>query len=467
MATAQEVILAETFERLSTEATTAAALLGLANVPLGSDEASELIGIAIGEPTVVAGALRELERHGLVQLSYGGRLKLHEAFRPLAHGRLRQFGDEVADQARGALRDLLFRSLQEERDLGRLGQWLRLLAQTGHVDTLVDLATEEWFHEVGDPGDLKTVLEAAADTMELTAEERFWALDALVLWDYQDRQYSRLPELVGRMATLVETNELGPRQQLSLWMKQMLVAGQTGDQTGIETAFAAGSCLARDEPPLMHILRYDYALALYHAGAYDKAEDAAIELVRDYYEHLGIEPADIFARNPPEIFALLQDTPTRRDDLKHLADCLDLYAGARLQRGEPSGLARLHAMKFYEMSGAYRSAVRIGQEAVDEVLGFNDTVGARQIMEGHLLPLIRSVRLIDLLVQVRSQYAVVLAWDGDIEAARAEMAAIEPFDVSPERRLEMENQRAVIEEIAAGRLQLPPRTPPTGGSSNS
>jgi hypothetical protein len=39
-ATAQEVILAETFKRLSAEAMAAAAVLGLVDVPLTSDEAS-------------------------------------------------------------------------------------------------------------------------------------------------------------------------------------------------------------------------------------------------------------------------------------------------------------------------------------------------------------------------------------------------------------------------------------------
>src|SRR4029450_3067815 len=133
-------------------------------------------------------------------------------------------------------------------------------------------------------------------------------------------------------------------------------------------AFTAGLALTRGGPALARILRYDRATALFHARFYEAAGDAAADLVEDYYDHLGIDPEDVLAKNPPEILALLQDTPTKEDDLKHLADSLDLYAMAQQKLGQPSGFARLQAMKFYSMAGASRSAVQNGQDVVDEFI---------------------------------------------------------------------------------------------------
>jgi hypothetical protein len=128
--------------------------------------------------------------------------------------------------------------------------------------------------------------------------------------------------------------------------------------------------------------------------------------------------------------------------------------------GQSSGLARVHAMKLYAMAGASRSAVQIGQEVVDEFIEHGLIEEARQLVERDLLPAVRHYGLVDLLVPIRGQYAVVLAWQGNAAAARVEMAAIEAYDTSPQRRREIQNQRTLIEEIAAGRLRLPPRTPP-------
>jgi hypothetical protein len=77
-------------------------------------------------------------------------------------------------------------------------------------------------------------------------------------------------------------------------------------------------------------------------------------------------------------------------------------------------------------------------------------------MESHVLPLISSRQLLDLLLQVRAQYAVVLAWCGETDAARAEMAKLQTYGVAPDRQAEMRQQTQLIEEIADGRHRLSP-----------
>jgi hypothetical protein len=51
---------------------------------------------------------------------------------------------------------------------------------------------------------------------------------------------------------------------------------------------------------------------------------------------------------------------------------------------------------------------------------------------------------------VRAQYAVVLAWCGDIDSARSEMARLESYQLPGEGMVELANQRSLIERIARG-----------------
>jgi hypothetical protein len=331
-----------------------------------------------------------------------------------------------ADGGRTKLRDLLLQSFERgERDLGRLALFMRLLAQTGQIDTLVNLATLEMFHEVGDPSELRAVLETAAESPDLSSNDRFWALDALAFWDSQSGLWDSYLERVRKMAEVVRSGASGETEQISLRMKQMVAGGKARDIGRIEAAFRAGEDLARRAASIWRMFRYNRAVALFHAGAYSSAEAAATELALEYYDVLDIDPLlDVFGKNPAEILAALSATPTRDDDLKHLADCLELYALSRLKQRLPIGLAHIHAVKFYDMSGAIRSAVRTGQDVVDQFLdSLGDAEGARQFIEGHILPVVQPYRLTDLLVPVRAQYAVVLAYCGEIERARAEMNA--------------------------------------------
>jgi hypothetical protein len=107
------------------------------------------------------------------------------------------------------------------------------------------------------------------------------------------------------------------------------------------------------------------------------------------------------------------------DDLKHLADTLDLHAQALQRSGQSSPLARIHAMKFNELARAPQSVIRVGQDLVDDFCVHHDFEGARDVIEKSLLPTIQALNLVSWVVPVRSQYAVVLAYSGQFDAARA------------------------------------------------
>jgi hypothetical protein len=102
-------------------------------------------------------------------------------------------------------------------------------------------------------------------------------------------------------------------------------------------------------------------------------------------------------------------------------------------------------------------------DLVDQLLTMGGTNEARHFMESTMLRVFSEGRALDYFVPVHSQYAVVLGYCGEIDAARRTMVELKPFlQASPEWRGEYENQLRLIELIASGIATLPPspRKPP-------
>jgi hypothetical protein len=107
----------------------------------------------------------------------------------------------------------------------------------------------------------------------------------------------------------------------------------------------------------------------------------------------------------------------------------------------------------------------VGQELVDDFIGRNDYIGARDVIETNLMPTITGLKLAGRIIPVRSQYAVVLAYCGAFDAADAEMARLAPYEggLDPRGQWELRNQRALIAHL---RENPPPpqwRMPPKLG----
>lgn len=457
--TVQEVILCQIFEQLSTNARTLSAALSLSDIPLLLDEVENILTAMAGRQKIV-GLFKELSSHGVLQVFQNKQVKLHDAFYVISKAHLESLGQNSISKAKIALRDLLFTSLLKGPDLGRSSLWVRLLPQTGQVDLLIDIATMEIFHEKGNPEELKAAIESASESSELSISDRFWALDALVFWNYHDGIFKDTPSQVAKMASLVKEGNLGNKEQFNLCMKKILLASKQGDAKTAKEEYLSGLKLS-DNKSLSRILRYNYAMALFQLQTFKLASDMTNALTIEYYDHLGLDPMDVIAKNPLDILPLIKKNGWQ-DDLKHLADCLNLYAMCCSQLNLPSGLARMHAMKFYVMSDSYMSAVKAGQDAADEVLDrFSDVIAARQILESHVLPMVQHIPLGDLSISVRSHYAVILAYDGDIEAARNEISKLSVYETTNWQKREIHEQSLLIEDIASGRKKLPYREPPS------
>ncbi|WP_447725684.1 YecA family protein [Sphingomonas koreensis] len=458
VATAQEIILRRAFETLPDRTREVVSVLSLADVPLSRKEAVQLlVGACRLTPQEATTAIRRLPESGTVELFSNAGIKVHDAVRMLGRAHIAEQGADREREIRGILRDAIIRSLQEDWSIGRVALLVRLLGQLGEVQILVQFATDEIFHEMGVWREIEPFLVVIAQDPEEKAENRFWALDGLVFNDLREGEVERATPWIDAMRTLLDEEDLGPDEWLAWGMKRMLALSQTGDEAAVNAMLAEVEARLPRSGAHQRIFRYNRAHAMFKLGAYARTLEETEQLGEEYYGLLELTPADIFARNPDTIRPMLPKGRDNTDDLKHLADVLDLHAQALQKSGRLSPFARIHAMKFYDLARAPQSVVRVGQDLVEDFLEKHDYTGARDVVEKTLLPTVQSLGLVSWVVPVRAQYAVVLAYDGDLAGADREMRRLAPYEqgLGEEGRRQLRHQRLRVSEIR--RFGAPPQ----------
>lgn len=459
--TAQQLILERSFESLSPGARDAAALLGMCDVPISDAEAAEFLS-DLGSEAERARALRQLGRASMIVTSPQG-IKLHDALRGIAGTYGTALNADRVSNALQRLHPMLMASLRKSADIPRLTFMVRLLPRVGRSDALIDLATSEIFYEQGNHAILLDTLIAASNDDTGTPLDRFWAMDAVAYWQSRDGGTPER-ELVDRMARLVDEHpDFESRERLNLLFKQLTIAATDGDRGALERLSAVGRRLTNGKPLESRLFRYNRAVALYRLRAYDAVRAVTEPLLDEMFEVLGFAERALFGANGAALIELLGSVDDH-DDVKRTADILNLWASAVAHSGHAPGLRRIQASKLFAVSGAARSAAAAAMDSADEFLEFMaDPVGARQAIEQHVLPLIAHYGLTDLTLEARGQYAVVLAYNGDFDAADREVAALRNFGGNHQRVAELENQAALIEHIRAGEVRLRPRLPQERG----
>ncbi len=107
-------------------------------------------------------------------------------------------------KAHVALVEVLGAALQEKRDLPTLSLYMRSLAAVGDVKTLVQLSTDELFHELGVlTRDLLVFWKSLRRPKGTPVEDRFWALDGLVFGDIKQGNTKKTASRLAAMAQLI------------------------------------------------------------------------------------------------------------------------------------------------------------------------------------------------------------------------------------------------------------------------
>jgi hypothetical protein len=449
--TAQELILRATFAHLSANAQLAVALLSLARFSLSEKECLEFLSVheAFHSDAQGARAIAELQDWGVVQRLLSGALVTHDAFSVLAGALFEGLDSNLQMAAMKVLASVIEKSVAPGQ-VARLMVYCRLLPKIGRADALADIASSlsEHIHEQGRSGDLQVVLEDVLASPGVSALDRFMVADTLALWEFHQPDRTQFVRLVRIMEQLASKDDLGPECASRLVMKQMLEASFKRDIPEIRS-LAAKALGGAETPMIRRIAKYNTAVAFHMADESLEAVKITEELVSEYYGVLGLTDEKVFARSAKALSDDLGSDFDTIDELRRLADVLDLRARALNNVGLQSGLCRLHALKFYQIAHVPVSLMKVGQDVVEEFISLlGDPVEARRVIESLLLPIIQEYRLVDYVVPVRGQYAVILAYCGEITAARHLIKELRTFAVSEERRNELEGQADLIEEIA-------------------
>lgn len=447
--TAQEIILERLFASAPAADRESLALLSIADVPISVDDAKAMLraALSISEPAA-SRRLRSLPVTGALEVFGEGRLKVHDAMRLVAHRALLDRGEAETLRARRLFADVLAESIHKDWSPAKLSLLVRLFGQSGRTAELVEFATDELFHEMGVWPEIEPFLIAIAEG-DGAAGERAKAFDGLVFNDLREGAVERALVRLDALGALVEEQKLDDRTWLDWAMKRMLALALNGDRKAALAAIETMRSRVPARPDHSRIFRYNVANVHFQLGDYRRVIEATDPLIHEYYALLGLDPDMVFGRNAPDLLPLIKQRPLPIDDLKHLADALDLHAQAVGKLGGVSPFGRIHALKFYNLAQAPDSMVRVGQDLVDEFCGRHDFVGARDLIERNLLPILNQLKLAARVIPVRSQYAVVLAYCGAFEDADEEMRRLEPYlpALSEIGRGEVLNQRRLIARL--------------------
>lgn len=450
--TAQEVILAKVFDAFPLAARQTIAVLSLSDIGLLPAEVKKLLGASLEmDEQAVAAVIRTLRTAGVVEIYGNKEIRLHDAIRVVGSQHFSGIPAEVASRARNALRELMVESVERDRSTARFSQYTRLLLATGEIKMLVALIGEEMFHEMGVATEIWHGLEGLVVKDGSDPEQQYWTLDGLVFSDMKLGHMDRVAPRLNAMERLIDSGVLGEDEVQSFMMKRMLYLAHLGDATGVERAIGDLDSRLLNKPVHRRVFLYNAAAALYGLGRNKSAMRVVEQVIDETFTVLGIRPEQVFRVKQAELWELINKPGLDQGDIKRLADALELKAMVAGKLHLPAPFARIHAMKFYSISGAIDSLIRVGQDVADEFVARRQFVGAREVLEQHVLPAVVKNQLLNRHLDVRAQYAVVLAYCGLYSEAEREMERLQAYaaGLAPEARRTLASQCQLIAKIKA------------------
>jgi hypothetical protein len=419
---------------------------------------SEAIGfvvaaLAVGEQSA-SRCIRELTAWGIAQVFTNRDIEIHDAFRGVIAD-MAALDQAAVRHVRTVLGALLKKSISFKRP-ERLLAYARIAPLIGEARVVADIASRmpEHFHEHGMDVALQRVLSDMASDASLSTDEQFEVTDTLTFWNIQRGVDAKLVQQ--QIATLERLLQSVINKR---WAHQAIAIKRLHTVTTLADArrvYADNIPHFFDEPHPWLILRYTYAVALLSLGDLEAADLVSKTVVMGYLNFVGLRPDELFARNAPEIRASLGQRANDIEDLKHVADAIELRSRVVGAKGGAVALLKIWAFKIYALANAPSSAVKVGKDFIDALVSIGEISEARSFMEKTLLPGIAEFGLVEELVPLRAQHAVVIAYAGDTGLAIKEIRELAVFkSTSPLLEAELTNQERLIHAIASGQYRLP------------
>jgi hypothetical protein len=451
--TVQEIILNKLYESFPDTTKNILAVWSLSDVAFQQDEVIKLLEAALNlKQPIITETLRGLRKSGVIEVFGRDSLKVHDAIRIIGRRHLVLMGDDAALKSQRSLKDILMISLTENRDTSKFSLFTRTLVALNEIETLVELAGNELFHEMGISNEIIGYLLTIANSLDTDPKQRFWALDGLVFDAIHNGRIDTVGDFLDGMEDLVGNHEFGIDEKMSYIMKRMLYEGNNGSDEKVLSLINVGLEEIPDKPMYMRIFKYNAVASLLELGRVNASLPMLDELIEEYFELIGIAYDDMFGNRASVLLKRMNDYPELYDDLKRLSTSLILRANHSSTKKSIS--IRLQCMKLYEIAGAYDSFITTAQDLTDDFVELEDYVGAKEVMDDHIMPNISKLGLMNRLFDVRCQYAVILAYCGKFSESEKELERIVPLITGqPERMQEqLMKQRRLIEKIRTAGL---------------
>jgi hypothetical protein len=448
---AQDAILGKVVAEISEMARKAASLMLLSPFPLTVAEFRTVLadGLAISEAQVTE-MLKELRKWGVTQPRFDGSTGLHDAFRTVRFTSESECSPDVIRRAMESLLGLLKESFGPGK-LDRLVLFCRLMVDLGNGSEVPGILSNvaEHLYDLGRAKELMGLLAQLAGDQRLSIDDRFLAADTAAFWSMCANDDAATERFLAIMQELIDQGISDPEALSRFAMKQMPIAAERRDYAGVESAFKTAKAYAQGDSIIFRVLRYTYAVAQFKLERFRAASDIAKELVTEYGEVLGISVArDLRGTLLPHIIAALGPNIEEIDEIKRFADCFDLRARSLQELKEPYTNMFLYAHKLYVLSNSPSSAVKAGMDFVFSLVESNAVDVAKTFMENMLIPLVESHQLLENMIPIQSEYAVVLAYCGEVDKAKSVINQLRKISIDrPDVEAEFRYRVNLVDDI--------------------
>ena len=301
-----------------------------------------------------------------------------------------------------------------------------MLVELRRIGELADLATEEFFHELGPFPAVWSLLEEAAADESVSAETRYESIDALLYYRQRNGPEDAVAPLLAKMEALLPARLEDPRALIVFLQKKVHHLAEQGDEQGVHDLLCRVEGLLPNSDSHRRIFEYSAALALWKISRFDLADRRLQAVLKDYLRALRLD-VEALMSDPGQYVDRVRRDDSYADGCKKLADCYDLLARVVEASRRPAGAIRAIAIRLFEITGHWDSAARVCIDLVWQHINTGEPQRARKLLEPYLLTLVTKYRLNDRVIPVRYLYAHALGKTGDVEAARKELRAIDPY----------------------------------------
>jgi hypothetical protein len=186
-----------------------------------------------------------------------------------------------------ALKDLLIESMEKNLDTSRFALLTRIFIRLNDVMTLIGLAGEELFYEMGLSVDITSTLKQVLDEGGLNPHQAFWALDGLVFSLMREGRFDEVAESLLTMEQLLTEHGFRFREQVAWAMRKILFAADQGREDEVRQAVEYATPKIPDADN-QRVFDYNHAIALWKLKRHKQAEALCKKVIDEYVEILGL-----------------------------------------------------------------------------------------------------------------------------------------------------------------------------------